>query len=469
MKGRALALLAVTALAAALSGMLSPSGAERSGASSEIRLYMEGTSRVRTLYWLRVRLGDYYRRSAVGQDARALEPLRRLAEERPSPDRLRRYALALYAVGDEGWRKTLLRLREVRGQRSLSEVERELALWDAALGTSRPDARQCYEALRFIRGLKLGWFGNVALASLCERCGRDEEARRYQSLAVRSTDHLTLLFALVSALGLAGMVMLIIVLAMAAARRKSGLPVVKLAPLPAVAGSVLVLSGAAYFVALILARVAVPSVLAALRIESLGVEGRILVSALANIVIGLATLAVPVLFLRRAGRRIGLTAADIGLSRPGIARHLSAAIAGYSASLPLLLISLLISASLFDPSSGRINPAAVEFAAAQGWPARALLTILAVGVAPFAEELVFRGVLLRGLQPSYGFLGAAVVTSAIFALLHPQLPMGFLSIFVLGMVFSLLYGVTGSLWPSVFAHAINNAMVFAYLALFLGG
>ncbi|MBM3496188.1 MAG: CPBP family intramembrane metalloprotease, partial [Armatimonadetes bacterium] len=88
-------------------------------------------------------------------------------------------------------------------------------------------------------------------------------------------------------------------------------------------------------------------------------------------------------------------------------------------------------------------------------------------MAPITEELVFRGILIRALQPNLGILGAVIVSSAIFAILHPQLPMGFLSIFALGLTFSALYWLTGSLWPSIIAHAANNTVVFGYLALAL--
>jgi membrane protease YdiL (CAAX protease family) len=239
-------------------------------------------------------------------------------------------------------------------------------------------------------------------------------------------------------------------------------------PLPEVAARVLVFAAAAYFGGLVVLRLCAAPLAGLLTGRIHDMQTLITCEAVLNIVAGLLSLVAPAAVLVYMGRRIGLTAADIGLGRLRPLSHPLAGIAGYCAVTPLLLISVVVSGILFEPSTSPMNPAAMEFALAQGVAPRVLLTILGCVMAPFTEELVFRGIFLRALQPANGFLGAAVLTSLVFALLHPQLPAGFLSIFVLGLAFSLLYGLTRSLWPSMVAHAINNGLVFVYLSLWLG-
>lgn len=82
--------------------------------------------------------------------------------------------------------------------------------------------------------------------------------------------------------------------------------------------------------------------------------------------------------------------------------------------------------------------------------------LLVVGIiGPFAEEIFFRGALQRTL---YGPCRWKAVwwTALIFSLMHFQM-YGFVPRMLLGLWFGYLYLWTGSLWPSVLAHAINNS------------
>jgi membrane protease YdiL (CAAX protease family) len=93
----------------------------------------------------------------------------------------------------------------------------------------------------------------------------------------------------------------------------------------------------------------------------------------------------------------------------------------------------------------------------------------AVVVAPVVEEIFFRGFLFAGLRGRYGWQKAAVISSALFALVHLQ-PTAVLPIFLLGLIFALLYERSGSIWPAVLMHVSSNALALgaAYLALRLG-
>jgi hypothetical protein len=77
--------------------------------------------------------------------------------------------------------------------------------------------------------------------------------------------------------------------------------------------------------------------------------------------------------------------------------------------------------------------------------------------APIAEETVFRGILFPALRPRLGLRWALFVQAAAFSFIHLD-PLGFTSRFLLGVVLGELALFTGSLWASIFAHALNNGI-----------
>lgn len=78
---------------------------------------------------------------------------------------------------------------------------------------------------------------------------------------------------------------------------------------------------------------------------------------------------------------------------------------------------------------------------------------------PFSEEVFFRGFIFSGLSGRLGFVGAAVVSAAMFAVLHD--PKAMVPIFATGILLAWLYYKTGSLWGSITAHALQNAIAFS--------
>lgn len=87
--------------------------------------------------------------------------------------------------------------------------------------------------------------------------------------------------------------------------------------------------------------------------------------------------------------------------------------------------------------------------------------------APLAEELLFRGFLFGGLARSrLGPVGAAVVSSLMWAAIHRYSPLGTISIFLQGLGATYLLWRTGSLYLCFGWHAFNNLM--AVLLLYFG-
>ena len=86
-------------------------------------------------------------------------------------------------------------------------------------------------------------------------------------------------------------------------------------------------------------------------------------------------------------------------------------------------------------------------------------------VAPISEELLFRGFIFSALRNWRGTLPAAVITGLLFGGVHagsaPVLDL--VPLAGLGFGLCLLYRYTGSLYPGIVAHALNNSIAFASL------
>jgi len=96
-----------------------------------------------------------------------------------------------------------------------------------------------------------------------------------------------------------------------------------------------------------------------------------------------------------------------------------------------------------------------------------LLALFGIVVAPFVEELVFRGFFYPVFERLWGFTAAVLLTALLFAGIHvPQLSGGWYeiaSIFVVGALFSYCRGKTRSLVPSYLMHLAYNTALFVSL------
>jgi membrane protease YdiL (CAAX protease family) len=88
--------------------------------------------------------------------------------------------------------------------------------------------------------------------------------------------------------------------------------------------------------------------------------------------------------------------------------------------------------------------------------------IAAILLAPFVEEVVFRGILYPSIKQS-GFHRLALWgTSFFFALTHSNL-MILLPLTLLAIVLTLLYETTNNLIAPIVTHSLFNAANYAYL------
>ena len=85
------------------------------------------------------------------------------------------------------------------------------------------------------------------------------------------------------------------------------------------------------------------------------------------------------------------------------------------------------------------------------------MALVASLLAPFAEEVAFRGYLLSALRTHLPPLAAIAASSVLFAGIHLD-PVRFPAVLFLGLFLGWLAWRSGSIWPAVAAHAVNNGL-----------
>lgn len=91
--------------------------------------------------------------------------------------------------------------------------------------------------------------------------------------------------------------------------------------------------------------------------------------------------------------------------------------------------------------------------------------LLLVALTPaVCEEALFRGPILRGLLPRFGTTGAVLLSAAMFSLFHLNL-YRLLPTAILGVLLGYIAARSGSLWPSMLAHLLNNGLLITLAGL----
>jgi membrane protease YdiL (CAAX protease family) len=138
-----------------------------------------------------------------------------------------------------------------------------------------------------------------------------------------------------------------------------------------------------------------------------------------------------------------------------------------SALAGLLLGALYIAATQFIPTTYRGGPMAQM--ATSSPVTRAVWAVLAVLIAPPVEELLFRGLMLRGMLASWGVRTAGIVVTLLFFALHLFETAGYwpsmVAILMLSVATLAARLRTGSIVSAMALHAAYNAtLVFTVYA-----
>ncbi|HEV7807331.1 MAG TPA: CPBP family intramembrane glutamic endopeptidase [Solirubrobacteraceae bacterium] len=165
----------------------------------------------------------------------------------------------------------------------------------------------------------------------------------------------------------------------------------------------------------------------------------------------LSLIAAALLFALIAGRPAG---ADFGLRRTPIGRAIGLMLAVAVAFVFFSLawgIALQLDDKQTLPEELGIDGSTLNLV---------LAVVMITVIAPLGEELFFRGFFFGALRNWRGWLPAAVVTGLVFGLIHAgSTPIGYtvpLAFFGFGLC--VLYERTGSLYPGIALHALNNSV-----------
>ena len=169
------------------------------------------------------------------------------------------------------------------------------------------------------------------------------------------------------------------------------------------------------------------------------------------------------LLLRRRGVPL---APAVGSLRP-LGRNLGI---GAGLGLASIVASTVVVGILVAFSGNDAQPEQLLTGDVMETPVQLLLAVMiAVVLAPLAEELVFRGLLHRGLRARMRVIPATLISSVLFALVHVDVvlsqPIALVGLTLAGAVMAIAYERTGSLLVPIVIHAVYNATTLVALVV----
>jgi hypothetical protein len=143
--------------------------------------------------------------------------------------------------------------------------------------------------------------------------------------------------------------------------------------------------------------------------------------------------------VREAAQQLG-----VRRFRPSATKWMAAAIGAY------LLFAIAYTAVFGQPEQQDV---------AEAFGAIPVQVLLIVVAAPISEEVCFRGMLFGGLRERLPRLAAALISALIFGGLHATTGLSAVPVLVaFGLILALLYEKTGSIWPGILLHMLNNSV-----------
>jgi len=109
------------------------------------------------------------------------------------------------------------------------------------------------------------------------------------------------------------------------------------------------------------------------------------------------------------------------------------------------------------PAWSAMTRAPFSFGGDTAWVTTLSFVVMTVAITPFAEEVFFRGFVYKWMKGHRPIWVAALMSSVIFGASH-IVPHQAVNAAVMGLVLIALYERSGSIWPAIVAHAVNNGL-----------
>ena len=151
-----------------------------------------------------------------------------------------------------------------------------------------------------------------------------------------------------------------------------------------------------------------------------------------------------------------------GFSRHSIGRSIATGTLLLLAAYPLIWLADAITQRLEGSGSSKQNIVEM-FNGSRSIDQRVMIIVLAVAIAPIAEEFIFRFFLYGVLRRYLGRFTGLLLTAFLFAAVHAHLP-SFAPLFVLGTCFTIAYEWSGSIFVSMTMHSLFNSLTLIFLA-----
>jgi membrane protease YdiL (CAAX protease family) len=151
-----------------------------------------------------------------------------------------------------------------------------------------------------------------------------------------------------------------------------------------------------------------------------------------------------------------------GFSKHGIVRSVFTGALLLLAAYPLINAADIVMRLFSDEGSSKQNIVEL-FNGSRTMSQRVMIIVLAVAIAPIAEEFVFRFFLYGVMRRYIGRFGGLIFTSLLFAAVHAHLP-SFMPLFVLAVCFTIAYEWSGSILVSMTMHSLFNSLSLIFLA-----
>jgi len=161
------------------------------------------------------------------------------------------------------------------------------------------------------------------------------------------------------------------------------------------------------------------------------------------------------------GTRRGMSLRSLGFVRPqtwrpALRAFAAALVAGPAYGMLLLSLGTAVGSHAPGVVLGALTP--MPLSAVAMWAVPLVVSV------PLLEEIIFRGLLFRGLRLRFAVMPALVVTGLLFAVFHMDLAR-LVPLTIAGAAFAYAYERSGSIWPAIAAHAGLNGVWVSVILL----